>query len=162
MGKIISEEGMGKRFRAKVRIRPTAIAKRIVNTQVKAIKKVASSNIAQAAARVGAAYATGGASEAYLQKAKLLKGLVSAKGKVVDDTPQTASSAPEQESIIEKTSDKVVEMMPESFIEEVEEKDESTGRIKKVKKIKPFIKYSIIGGGIGIIGLIALLIKRRK
>jgi hypothetical protein len=31
-----------------------------------------------------------------------------------------------------------------------------------VKKIKPVVKYGMIGGGVGIIGLIAYLLKKKK
>ena len=44
----------------------------------------------------------------------------------------------------------------------IEEKNETTGKIEKVKKVKPLFKYGLPAVGIGAIALIVLKLKKRR
>ena len=163
-------EGMGKRFKIKKAIKK--VAKKAVTVN-KAMMKNALAQ-AQSGAKIYMAAKTGNLNAAldaaksgaksYASLAKSVAGKKSGGGGSVVDYVSDVQAAPDRSSpsVVTQYVDRVVNALPEAMTEEVEEVNEETGKKEKVKKMKPVVKYGMIGGGVGIIGLIAYLLKKKK
>ena len=165
-------EGMGKR-RFKIKKAIKKIAKKAVTVNKAMMKNTLAQ--AQAGAKIYMAAKTGNLNAAldaaksgaksYASLAKSVAGKKSGGGGgSVVDYVSDVQAAPDRSSpsVVTQYVDRVVNALPEAMTEEVEEKDESTGEVRKVHKVKPMVKYGMIGGGLGLAGLLAYLFTKRK